>query len=146
MPHTALEAADQDGVLPHPPVRREIGSEARVEAEGVADEVGRLELDRVTDTVVARQTAAACIHFEFVCPVSLARAVVLEGGIEVRRIVHDDVDAGEQDVHALTVDVYIGILPSAVAQLAAAAYPDLVLEHQYLVAGDPAVALPRSLT
>src|SRR3546814_4050668 len=73
MPLTALEAADQVVVLPHQPVRRAIGIEARVEAEGVADEVGRLELDRVTDTVVARQTAAACIHFEFVCPVALAR-------------------------------------------------------------------------
>src|SRR3546814_12452492 len=89
MPLTALEAADQVVVLPHQPVRRAIGIEARVEAEGVADEVGRLELDRVTDTVVARQTAAACIHFEFVCPVALARAVVLEGGIAVRRLVHE---------------------------------------------------------
>src|SRR3546814_735718 len=90
----------RSGVLPHQPVRRAIGIEARVEAEGVADEVGRLELDRVTDTVVARQTAAACIHFEFVCPVALARAVVLEGGIEARRLVHDAVAAGKQVVHA----------------------------------------------
>src|SRR3546814_5876822 len=76
MPLTALEAADQVVVLPDQPVGRAVGIEAGVEAERVADEIGRLELDRIADLVVAREPAADRIHLEVVGPVALARPVV----------------------------------------------------------------------
>src|SRR3546814_3228449 len=88
MPLTALEAADQVVVLPDQPVGRAVGIEAGVEAERVADEIGRLELDRIADLVVAREPAADRIHLEVVDPVALARPVVLERGVEVRSEEH----------------------------------------------------------
>src|SRR3546814_14427778 len=92
MPLTALEAADQVVVLPDQPVGRAVGIEAGVEAERVADEIGGLELDRIADLVVAREPAADRIHLEVVGPVALARPVVLERGVEVRRQFHPAVD------------------------------------------------------
>src|SRR3546814_14173362 len=105
MPLTALEAADQVVVLPDQPVGRAVGIEAGVEAERVADEIGGLELDRIADLVVAREPAADRIHLEVVGPVALARPVVLEPGVEVRRQFHTALATGEPGVPPGTVAV-----------------------------------------
>src|SRR3546814_19640334 len=85
MPLTALEAADQVVVLPDQPVGRAVGIEAGVEAERVAAEIGRLELERIADLVVARAPPADRIPLEVVGPVALPRPLLLERSVRVSR-------------------------------------------------------------
>src|SRR5690606_5222561 len=104
MRFAAREAADEIPALPHQPVRRMAGEDTEIGVERIGEEIRRLEGEAVADVVIPLDDAAVRFRLEGVSPPSLARALVLEVRVEVRRQLQRAVAAREQVVHARAVD------------------------------------------